>query len=177
MNALHVGNGRKQAGMSGWISVSVGTDSWALFSCVKNVGMVTMVRRKGMGKGMGKGYKNLVGKDKKVHSDSAKGRKQPQKIYTRPPFIKDGKLNTDAYFEDEKTGEVFLKDKYKKKEKKKSYPKCDLNHEREYDDNGEIFTRWVDDEEIVFCSGCGKPFRSLSTGGKLTDRDRKELGL
>jgi len=37
-----------------------------------------MVTRKGMGKGKGKGYKNIIGKDPKVHSDSGKGRKQPQ---------------------------------------------------------------------------------------------------
>jgi len=36
--------------------------------------------RQGMGKGMGKGYKNLQGRDPKIHSDSARGRKQPQKI-------------------------------------------------------------------------------------------------
>ena len=34
----------------------------------------------GKGRGTGKGYRNLVGKDKKIHSDSAKGRKQPQMI-------------------------------------------------------------------------------------------------
>jgi len=36
--------------------------------------------RKGMGKGTGKGYKNMIGVDSKVHSMSAKGVKQPQKI-------------------------------------------------------------------------------------------------
>jgi len=36
--------------------------------------------RKGLGKGRGKGYKNLQGRDPKIHSDSSKGRKQPQKI-------------------------------------------------------------------------------------------------
>ena len=36
--------------------------------------------RKGLGRGKGKGYKNLAGRDPKVHSDSAKGRKQPQFI-------------------------------------------------------------------------------------------------
>jgi len=39
------------------------------------------MKRKGMGKGKGKGYKNIIkGYDKKVHSESARGRKQPQKI-------------------------------------------------------------------------------------------------
>lgn len=33
-----------------------------------------------MGKGTGKGYKNMIGIDKRVHSMSAKGIKQPQKI-------------------------------------------------------------------------------------------------
>jgi hypothetical protein len=36
--------------------------------------------RKGMGKGQGKGYKNLTGRDPRVHSMSAKGMKQPQSI-------------------------------------------------------------------------------------------------
>jgi len=39
-----------------------------------------MVNRKGLAKGKGSGYKNIIAKDPKVHSDSAKGRKQPQKI-------------------------------------------------------------------------------------------------
>ena len=39
-----------------------------------------MATRKGMGQGKGKGYKNIIGKDPMVHSQSAKGRKQPQKI-------------------------------------------------------------------------------------------------
>jgi len=39
-----------------------------------------MVKRKGLGKGRGKGFRNIIFKDPKVHSDSAKGRKQPQRI-------------------------------------------------------------------------------------------------
>lgn len=35
-------------------------------------------RRKGLGKGKGMGYKNLIPKDKVVHKQSAKGMKQPQ---------------------------------------------------------------------------------------------------
>jgi apolipoprotein D and lipocalin family protein len=35
--------------------------------------------RKGMGYGTGKGYKNLAGSDPKIHSQSSKGIKQPQK--------------------------------------------------------------------------------------------------
>jgi len=36
--------------------------------------------RKGMAKGTGKGYKNMMANDKRVHSMSAKGIKQPQKL-------------------------------------------------------------------------------------------------
>ena len=36
--------------------------------------------RRGMGKGRGKGYKNIAGKDPHVHSQSAKGMKQPQRV-------------------------------------------------------------------------------------------------
>ena len=39
-----------------------------------------MAKRKGMGQGKGKGYKNIIGKDPMVHSQSAKGVKQPQNI-------------------------------------------------------------------------------------------------
>jgi len=39
-----------------------------------------MAKRIGLGKGKGKGYKNLAGRDPKIHSDSSKGRKQPQRI-------------------------------------------------------------------------------------------------
>jgi len=50
--------------------------------------------RKGLGRGKGKGYKNLAGRDPKVHSDSAKGRKQPQFI-THIPEPKSKVLNTE----------------------------------------------------------------------------------
>jgi len=38
------------------------------------------MRRKGLGKGSGKGYKNILGYDPRVHSDSRRGIKQPQSI-------------------------------------------------------------------------------------------------
>jgi len=60
--------------------------------------MVRRVRavRRGLGKGRGKGYKNIMGKDPVVHSQSAKGMKQPQRVRHIPepkkpkfiPFIK-----------------------------------------------------------------------------------------
>jgi len=50
-----------------------------------------MMQRRNAGKGRGRGYKNLpmFPKDPKVHSDSAKGRRQPQRIidiYTLMPI-------------------------------------------------------------------------------------------
>lgn len=39
-----------------------------------------MAIRKGLGRGRGKGYRNIMGKDPRVHSDSARGRKQPQRL-------------------------------------------------------------------------------------------------
>jgi len=51
-------------------------------------------KRKGLGRGLGKGYKNLIPKDTKVHSDSAKGRKQPQKI-PLPTLIEQSKKIKD----------------------------------------------------------------------------------
>ena len=38
-----------------------------------------MAIRKGLGKGRGKGYRNIIGKDPRVHSDSARGIKSIQK--------------------------------------------------------------------------------------------------
>ncbi len=52
--------------------------------------------RKGMGKGTGKGYKNLMGSDKKIHSQSARGIKQPQRINP----ITNKKLEKDIIFRD-----------------------------------------------------------------------------
>jgi hypothetical protein len=51
--------------------------------------------RKGMGYGTGKGYKNIIGKDKKVHSDSAQGKKQPQNVNVIAPIQKPE--NRDEY--------------------------------------------------------------------------------
>jgi len=49
--------------------------------------------RKGMMVGSGKrGYHNIIGKDPKVHSDSARGRKQPQKIRTFAQLTKSGAI-------------------------------------------------------------------------------------
>lgn len=44
--------------------------------------MVRRIRtvRRGLGTGKGKGYRNLVGVDPMIHSQSARGMKQPQKI-------------------------------------------------------------------------------------------------
>lgn len=52
-----------------------------------------------MGKGQGKGYKNMMGADSKVHSLSAKGLKQPQRIN---PMILQPQNNTTEIVYDEK---------------------------------------------------------------------------
>lgn len=41
-----------------------------------------MVLRKGLAKGRGKGYKNVLPSDKRIHSQSARGIKQRQKVKT-----------------------------------------------------------------------------------------------
>ena len=46
--------------------------------------------RKGMGNGTGKGYKNIMGSDPRVHSQSSKGIKQPQQVHT---FVSDRHLS------------------------------------------------------------------------------------
>ena len=51
------------------------------------------MRRKGLMKGNGKGYKNVMGKDPMVHSQSAKGIKQPQRIKNIRMCDYDPKLN------------------------------------------------------------------------------------
>lgn len=50
--------------------------------------------RKGMMIGSGKGYKNVMGKDPKVHSESAKGIKQPEKVYVPQRIVPE---NPDRY--------------------------------------------------------------------------------
>jgi hypothetical protein len=55
--------------------------------------------RKGMGKGKGRGYKNLMGRDPRVHSDSAKGRKQPQRIALFPITKLQKPKNYSFYYE------------------------------------------------------------------------------
>jgi hypothetical protein len=56
-----------------------------------------IIMRKGMGKGQGKGYKNLTGRDPRVHSMSAKGIKQPQRFkVTVPPTMEMGSFHTTA---------------------------------------------------------------------------------
>ena len=57
-----------------------------------------------MGKGQGRGYKNLMGKDPRVHSDSARGRKQPQKLDKR---LMRGALLKTRRLEDKVTGQEF----------------------------------------------------------------------
>ena len=66
--------------------------------------------RKGMGRGRGKGYKNIQGGDPKVHSQSAKGRKQPQKLSPRvEAMLKNNpNLKNKSFKQLQKSG-VFLK--------------------------------------------------------------------
>ena len=65
-----------------------------------------MARRKGMMKGRGRGYKNVVGKDPLVHSQSAKGMKQPQipenvmNFIQRNPFVVKKALEKKTKLED-----------------------------------------------------------------------------
>ena len=74
------------------------------------------MRRKGMMKGKGRGYKNVIGKDPYVHSQSARGIKQPQKVHFIPePFGLPRELQEkDKFFSDEKEMEAKpLKDYYR----------------------------------------------------------------
>ena len=66
--------------------------------------------RKGMMKGRGRGYKNVMGKDPYVHSQSAKGIKQPQKINELKIRIKAlSKFKAPAFQEERE----LLKEEYK----------------------------------------------------------------
>ena len=60
--------------------------------------------RKGMMKGKGKGYKNVIGKDPIIHSMSSKGIKQPQRITTIPTkFLIPPPPNSEMLFGVDKT--------------------------------------------------------------------------
>lgn len=49
------------------------------------------MQRKGLGSGYGKGYRNIIGRDKVVHAQSSKGIKQPQTRFIQPLNL--GKVN------------------------------------------------------------------------------------
>ncbi len=69
-----------------------------------------MVIRRGLGKGKGKGYKNLIPKDPKVHSMSAKGIKQPQKLSPRlQTILKKHPEYKNLSFDELKKKGVFLR--------------------------------------------------------------------
>ena len=53
-----------------------------------------MTIRRGLGKGKGSGYYNLIGIDPRVHSDSARGRRQPQRM---PVMLKKGDKVTSRF--------------------------------------------------------------------------------
>ena len=53
--------------------------------------------RRGLGRGRGKGYKNLQSRDPRVHSQSARGIKQPQKI-PQCPMLSDLKKKDKKIF-------------------------------------------------------------------------------
>jgi len=66
--------------------------------------------RKGMMKGKGRGYKNVVGKDPVVHSQSARGMKQPQRVNELQTRIKAlSKFKSPAFQEERE----MLKQEYK----------------------------------------------------------------
>lgn len=58
-----------------------------------------MSRRKGLGTGKGQGYSNMVSSDSKVHSDSAMGKKQPQKVCA---IVMTGKIPQRSMFPEKK---------------------------------------------------------------------------
>jgi len=69
-----------------------------------------MAIRKGLGKGKGKGYKNIIPRDPRVHSLSRRGIKQPQRVSPRIQKMlkKNPKLKDKTFKELQKKG-VFLK--------------------------------------------------------------------
>jgi len=69
-----------------------------------------MATRKGMMKGKGRGYKNVIGKDPYVHSQSARGIKQPQRI-PHIPLLKKSNIKThkDWYILSDKNEVLILK--------------------------------------------------------------------
>jgi len=69
-----------------------------------------MAQRKGLGKGQGKGYKNIQQWDSPIHSQSAKGIKQPQKIGNIDKFAEQNEPKDNKQFRE-------LFESLKKKEK------------------------------------------------------------
>ena len=65
-----------------------------------------MTNRKGLGKGKGKGFFNILGVDPKTHSLSAKGIKQPQKVhFIKEPFGSPKELQPTGKFLQDSDGD------------------------------------------------------------------------
>jgi hypothetical protein len=68
--------------------------------------------RKGLGKGQGKGYRNIIGRDPHVHRQSARGLKQPQHIsvmehYTPAPVLSQQEIDSALMYAQQKADERF----------------------------------------------------------------------
>lgn len=82
--------------------------------------------RQGMGMGTGKGYRNMIGKDPNVHSLSAKGIKQPQKV----PFC----FNKNS---------TFKKD-YDERHKEPDYNETNITELELYtENNGDLYRQMI----------------------------------
>jgi len=73
--------------------------------------VILMVARKGMMVGKGSGYKNVIGKDPMVHSQSAKGMKQPQNLKSMSFLqLKNKGINLNPNKDTDKDGVINKKD-------------------------------------------------------------------
>ncbi len=74
------------------------------------------MRRKGIGQGTGKGYKNILGNDSNIHSQSAQGIKQPTNMNETKLDAMDNQVLANKKGFGTKTKEIFQKGYSKNKE-------------------------------------------------------------
>ena len=112
------------------------------------------MRRQGLMKGNGKGYKNGRGKDPYVHSQSARGIKQPQRI---PQNIKD-----NAWVVRKKKGDEFASDIT---EWKRGDEFVSLTKAKGINDMGKVESFWVVEKGKI-----RKPFDKVKMRNVFDDK-------
>ena len=107
--------------------------------------------RKGYGKGKGKGYTNLMGNDSKIHSQSARGVKQPQRLGAIQKIAITEKFNLKDLNKDG-IGDIL---EFQSFDPKKFDRILEIKKASTKNVNGYIFPKRVEKIECPICKGNG----------------------